>query len=244
MLEQKRMELCEYCKSEIKGDFCSKCGRPITLKRIDSNYVLTEIGSVLNFEKGILYTIKELLLRPGENVQNFIHKDRKRLVKPVVFIILSSLTYTIIQQNLNFEDGYVNYSFSEDSSSASIFDWVTNNYGYANLLIAMFIALWIKILFRKQGYNYFEVLILLCFVLGVGMLIFSFFGIIQSLSNLQIIDKGFLIGVLYISWGIGQFFKGNKFINSLKGFLSYMFGLMSFTLLILIAGIILDWIYK
>lgn len=242
MLEQKQIEFCEYCKHELVGNFCSNCGRAKNLTRIDGKYILSEIGSVLNFDKGIFYTIKELLLRPGENVQNFIHKDRSRLIKPIVFIIVCSLTYTVLQQLLNFEDGYVNYSFDEDAVSTAIFGWVTKNYGYANLLISIFIALWIKIIFRKQDYNFFEVLILLCFIVGVGMLIFSFFGIIDSLINFKIIDKGFFIGVLYIAWGIGQFFKGNKFVNSLKGLLSYMLGIMTFTIIILIVGVMIDWI--
>jgi len=237
-------EHCENSKSEIQGEFCSNCGQAKHLKRIDSKYILSELGSVLNFDKGILYTIKELLIRPGKSVRGFIHKDRKRLVKPVVFIIICSLTYTIFQQLLNFEDGYVNYSFDEGSTSTLMFEWVTKNYGYANLTIAIFIALWVKIIFRKHSYNYFEVLILLCFVIGIGMLIFSFFGILDSFINLNIIDKGFLIGVLYISWGIGQFFNGNKLLNSIKGFLSYMLGLMSFTIILLITGIIIDLINK
>lgn len=242
MTSQKQIELCEYCKTEISGNFCSNCGRARTLKRINSKYIISQIGSILNFDKGILFTIKELLIRPGQSVQIFIHKDRKTLVKPIVFIIICSLTYTILQRLFNFKDGYVNYSFGDDITSTSIFDWVTNNYGYANLLLAIFIALWIRLFFRKHNYNLFEILILLCFVMGVGMLIFSFFGMIDSLSNLKIADKGFLIGVLYISWGIGLFFKGNKLVNSIKGLLCYFLGLISFTLIILVLGTMIDWI--
>lgn len=244
MIKEKQNDICEYCKSEINGEFCSSCGRTGTLQRIDGKYLLSEIGSVLNFDKGIFYTIRELLIKPGKNVRHFIHKDRSRLVKPIVFIIVCSLTYTILQQLFNFEDGYVNYSFDEDSASTAIFDWVTRNYGYANLLMAIFIGIWIKVLFRKHSYNFFEVLILLCFVIGMGMLIFAFFGVIDSLINLKIIDKGFFIGVMYISWGIGQFFKGNKLVNSFKGFLSYMLGLLSFSILVLIVGVVIDWMYK
>lgn len=244
MSEEKQIVFCDHCKIESNGYFCSNCGRAKILKRIDAEYILSEIGSVLNFDKGILYTIRELLIRPGKNIRNFIHRDRNRLVKPIVFVIICSLTYTVLQQLLNFEDGYVNYSFDSDATSAILFDWVTKNYGYANLLIAIFIACWIKLLFRKHSYNIFETLILLCFIIGMGMLIFSFFGIIDSLIDLKIIDKGFFIGVVYISWGIGQFFDGNKFVNSFKGFMSYMLGLISFTIVLLIIGIVIDWVSK
>lgn len=242
MTEQIQGTNCKRCGSQLTGKFCSNCGNPKSLRRIDGSYLLSEVASIFNFDKGILLTIRELLLRPGQNVRRFILEDRNRLVKPVVFIILCSLIYTLFQQVFEFEDGYVNYSFDESSTSLSIFDWVTKNYGYANILIAVFIVGWIKVFFRKDDYNFFEILILLCFIIGMGMLIFSFFGMIDSLTGLPIIDKGFFIGVLYISWSIGQFFTGNKFLNSFKGLMSYMLGLFTFAIVLLIFGGLIDWI--
>ena len=244
MTEQANYINCKSCSSKVFDSFCPNCGQSKDVKRINGKYILSEIGSIFNLDKGIFYTIRELLLRPGKNIQNFILEDRKRLVKPIVYIIICSLTYTFLQQLLNFEDGYVNYSFEENTITSSIFEWVTKNYGYANILISIFIALWVKLLFRKNSYNIFEILILLCFVIGTAMLIFTVFGILDSLINYTIIDKGFFLGVLYISWGIGQFFNGNKLVNSLKGFASYMLGLMTFTILILMIGSLIDWIIK
>ncbi len=242
MSAQRKIGKCIQCDNEVIGQFCSNCGKAQSIKRIDGQYILSEIRSVLNLEKGIFFTIKELLLRPGINIQKFIIEDRNRLVKPIVFIIICSLVYTLMQQGLNFEDGYVNYSFSEESTATIIFRWLSNNYGYTNILIAIFIAFWIKIFFRKHNYNFFEILILLCFVIGVAMLIFSFFGIIDRLISLAIIDKGFLIGVLYISWAIGRFFQKGKIGSYVKGFFSYMLGVLSFTLVVMALGAMIDWI--
>ncbi len=236
MSKQKIIEICTRCKSELQNSFCSNCGQARELTRINGQYILSEIGSVLNFNKGILFTIKELLLRPGLNIQKFILDDRNRLVKPIVYIIICSLTYTILQQLVGFEDGYVAYSYSENVITTSIFEWVSENYGYANVLIAVFIAFWVKIFFRKYEYNFFEILILLLFMMGTGMLIFSFLGIVGSLINLEILDKMSIIGVLYISWGIGQFFDKGKKANYLKAFFSYVLGIFSFTLAILLFG--------
>lgn len=224
----------------MSGEFCSDCGNARTLRKIDGAYLLSEIASVFNFDKGILLSIRELLLRPGKNIQTFILEDRARLVKPIVFIIVCSLSYTLFQQLLGFEDGYINYSFDGDDTSSLIFEWISKNYGYANILISIFIAFWIKVLFRKDNYNFFEILILLCFLIGMSMLIFSFFGILASLTGLSLIDKGSLIGLLYIAWGIGQFFSGNKIKNSLKGLLTYILGLLTFTLSLIILGKLVD----
>ena len=240
MTEQSKKEKCTNCDADLIGEFCSNCGRPHTVKRINGSYILSEVGSVLNFDKGILFTMRELLLRPGQNVQKFIHSDRSRLVKPVVFLIVCSLFYTISQQLFHFEDGYVNYSFEKESTANLMFQWITTHYGYANILMAVFIAAWIKMFFRKYGYNFFEIIILLCFVMGMGMLIFSIFGFVDSLVNFTIIDKGFLLGVLYMSWAIGQFFDKKKYLNYFKALLAYMLGLMTFTIIALVIGFLID----
>ncbi|MFC5625670.1 DUF3667 domain-containing protein [Algoriphagus winogradskyi] len=242
MQDQNSLGYCKKCETKLSGSYCFYCGAPVELKRIDRKYVFNEIGSVLNFDKGILYTVKELLLRPGKTVQEFILEDRNRIVKPIVFIIVCSLIYTLFQQLLNFEDGYVNYSQADDSTNSQIFEWVSNNYGYANIVMALFIALWIKIFFRKYGYNYFEILILLCFTMGMGMLFFAFFGIIDGLSGLRIIDKGMLIGIVYIAWAIGQFFDKKKIFNYLKAFSAYLLGFLTFSITVVMIGFLIDYL--
>lgn len=241
---QKELNLCYKCESELYGDFCAQCGHPQQLPKINGKYILLEIGKVLNFDKGILYTIKELLLRPGESVQEFIHKDRNRLVKPIIFLIICSLIYTLAQQILQFEDGYINASGLEQSTTASIFTWIQNNYGYANLIMSLFIVFWIKILFRKYAYNFFEILILLLFVMGVGMLIYTTFGIIESSTNLKVLHFGGIIGFVYAAWAIGAFFDKSKKINYFKGIVAYILGFASFGFSAIALGNLIDFILK
>lgn len=244
MSEQYEVDQCKRCAKELNGHYCSACGHPREMPKINGRYILSEIGSVFNFEKGILFTIRELLTRPGENIQQFILEDRSRLVKPIIFLIVCSLVYTITQQMTRFEDGYVNFAFEEHTATTRIFEWISNNYGYANIMMAVFIALWIKVFFRKYGYNYFEIMILLCFTMGVGMLIFSVFGMIDSLVDWKIIDKGFLLGVLYIAWAMAQFFEKRKWLNYLKAFLAYMLGMFTFFFIVIMLGGLIDMLNK
>ena len=236
---------CLNCDHKIHGKYCSNCGQPTELPRIDIKYIIQEIGSVLSFKRGILFTTKELLIRPGQNVKTFIHEDRNRLVKPIIFVIFYSFIYTILQQLLHFEDEYVRYDDnSKDSVTMAMLEWIQANYGYANILMAIFFAFWIKILFRKYSYNFFEILILLCFVFGVGMLIYSFFGVMEALTHFRLFQVGGLIGFVYTSWAIAQFFDGRKKMNYLKGFLAYILGLLSFTIAAAAIGVLADLIIK
>lgn len=244
MNKQTDMDACPKCGKIVGAKFCSECGTPQKLHRIDGQYILSEIGSVLNFEKGILHTIKELLFRPGKNVRIFIHNDRTRLVKPLIFIIICSLTYTIAEQILHFEEGYVMAGGFGESAIATIFAWIQSNYGYANLIMAIFIAIWTKVFFRKYEYNFFEIIILLCFVIGIGMLIYTVFGILESFLKIQVLHIGGMVAFIYASWAIGRFFDKTVKTNYLKGFISYLLGMITFYIIAVAVGFCIDMIHK
>lgn len=234
---------CRNCNSEVSDHYCSNCGTPAVLPRINLKYILDEIGSVLSFKKGILYTIKVLLLTPGPSIKEFILTDRKRLVKPVIFLVFSSFIYTILHTVLGFEDGYINYrGDSAESASAAITGWLNSNYGYANILIALFVTIWVKIFFQKHSYNFFELLILLLFVFGMSMMIYSVFGILETVTSLKVMFIGGIIGIMYSSWAIGQFFDGKKVVNYILGVLSYVLGFLSFIACSIGVGLLIDMI--
>ena len=80
----------------------------------------------------------------------------------------------------------------------------------------------------------------MCFTLGLGMLIFTIFGIIDSLVSIKIVDNGFFLGVIYIIWAIGQFFDKKKMTSYIKALISYFFGLITYTLSILLISLLVD----
>ncbi len=228
----------------IKGEEFEKHKDRKTLDRIDGKYVWNEIRSVINFDKGIFYTIKELVIKPGSTVREFLLYDRKRIVKPMIFLIICSLIYTLFQQLLKFEDSYVTAGGFGDSAITNIYDWIQQNYGYANILMAAFVACWIKLFFRKYDFNFYEIIILLCFIMGIGMLIYTIFGILESITNFKILQVGAILGFIYTAWSIGQFFDKNKKSNYLKGLFAYMLGMLTFYFIAVILGLGIDLISK
>ncbi|MGY4536389.1 hypothetical protein ACVW0P_000796 [Mucilaginibacter sp. UYNi724] len=231
---------CRNCSTLITDKFCPACGQPKTLKRVDAHYVSHEIQHLLHFEKGILFTIKELMIRPGLRVREYITHDRSRLVKPIVFIIITSLVYSTVNHFFHIEEGYVNYQGDKNSALTQIFTWVENHYGYANIIMGVFIAPWIKIFFRKQQYNFFEILILLCFVMGMGMLIYSVFTIASGLLKVSLMKVAGAVGIIYCSWAIAQFFNAKKVSGYIKSIAAYLLGVLSFTIAAMVLGALID----
>jgi len=235
---------CKNCNTEVNQNYCPNCGHPIVLRRIDAHYIFQEVRNVLNFEHGILFTIRELTINPGKNVKEFLTENRNRLVKPVVFLLITSLIYTVLKNLTHFEDGYVNYSGEIESATLTILNWIQGNYGYSNSIMAVFIALWLKLFFRKHDYNIFEIIILLCFVMGIGMLIYSVFGIAQGFTQIKLLQSGSIVAFIYITFAIGHFFDKKKLNSYVKALFAYLLGMLSFVMIAISIGKMIDLVIK
>ncbi len=236
------MSTCKKCNRDISGNYCQHCGQPLVLKRIDARYIRDEIMQVLSFEKGFFFTIKELAIRPGQRIREFLTQDRGRLVKPIIFIIITSLIYTLINQLFRIEEGYVQYDDESygASTTAAIFKWIQEHYGYSNIIMGGFIALWVRIFFNRSPYNFFEILILLCFVMGIAMVIFAVFGIVGTLANVGVAEVGGMVSIVYCSWAIGQFFSVRSPIAYLKALAAYLLGMFTFMIFGVLLGVLID----
>lgn len=235
---------CKNCNTELNSKFCPDCGQQTNLKRIDGHYIIHEIEHVLHFERGILYTVRELITNPGQNIRNYISENRSRLVKPIIFIILTSLIYTLISHFFHIEEEYVNYKGLEKSSIGTILKWIQGNYGYASILTGIFIAIWLKVFFRKYGYNFFELLIMLCFVQGISMLIFAVFALGEGLLHFKLLSVAGIFGLIYLVWAIGNFFEAKKIGNYFKALISILLGTITFYIIIFAIGITIDVLTK
>lgn len=231
---------CNKCDSVATQNYCPQCGQPQHLKRVDRSYILSEFGSVLNLERGILYTIKELLLRPGQNIKVYLTEDRSLLVKPIMFVLITSLFYTLVNSFFQLEDR-ISFS-SEDQGSAvvMIFNWIKGNYGYTNILTSVFVGGWLRVFFRKYSYNIYEIIILLCFTMGIEMLLLSFFDLIQGVSGLKLTAFGIITGVVYMIYAIGQFYAKEKPLSYVKALIAYIFGVISFSVVWVVIGIVIE----
>jgi hypothetical protein len=232
---------CKHCHNPTISNYCHECGHPTQVKRIDARYFMHELEHVLHFERGILYTMRELVLNPGKTVKDYISENRSRLVKPIIFIVVTSLLYTIVVSFFHVEDGYINYSDKNIHSVTSMmFKWVQTHYGYSNIIIGIFIALWLKVFFRSEDYNLFELLILLCFIMGISMLIFALFGLIEGITHLKTLQVGAILAMIYVTWAIGQFYNKKKPASYVKAFIAYLLGTFSISVIILFIGGIID----
>ena len=80
--------------------------------------------------------------------------------------------------------------------------------------------------------------------MGIEMLIYTTFGILGSVTNINTLPIGAVLGFVYATWSIGKFFDSNKKINYLKGLFAYILGMIIFYSLAIILGLGIDLITK
>ncbi|MEM1094035.1 MAG: DUF3667 domain-containing protein [Bacteroidota bacterium] len=216
--------------------------QPQQLPRITGAFILSELAGVLNLERGVFFTIKAVLLRPGASVRRFLYEDRGRMTKPASLLVVCSLVYILAQRLLGFDDGYLNYAALDwgSSATAAIMDWISDNYGLVNILLANAIALCTKGLFRQSRYNLFEVCVLLYYAMGIQMLMLTLLGIVERITGVGVFDVGINFAILYVCWAIGQFFDERKKRNYLKALLGYVLGLVLILLVAVVLGVAAD----
>ncbi|MEA5401376.1 DUF3667 domain-containing protein [Arcicella sp. DC2W] len=218
----------------------------ILLERVDRKYAVEEFLNLIGYERGLLFTVRELLLRPGKLVHHYLNTDRNACTKPVTFLILCSVVYSLITGYLDVDvlsEEQLKKQYGTTGGNSVIL-WIQNNYGYANILMLIFIAFWTKIFFKKYSYNIYEIGVMLCYIMGEGMLWFSVHPIIAKFVTNTIFDTVFYSAILlYVAWAIGQFFGGG-FKNYFKALCAYLIGFVSFEIVAILIGVAMDLMAK
>lgn len=214
------------------------------LKRIDRNYISSEIRSVFNLEKGLFFTVKSLLINPGKSVREFLFEDRKKYVKPIVYLLIAAILFSFIIKTLNLNVSFFNVNnikgLRDFIRGREVGDWTQRNLGYSQLVMGLFIGVWLQVFFKKANYNFYEILVMLSFVLGEAFILLGVFLLLAALFKSQIIGViGSLVYFTYIIWAVSQFFGGKNVKNFIKSFLAYFLGNITYLLVLVIIAFLL-----
>ncbi|MFK7773857.1 MAG: hypothetical protein AB8F94_17030 [Saprospiraceae bacterium] len=161
--------------------------------RISMQTIYESILAVLNFEKGFSFTVKNLLLNPGETLSNYLFTaERTKHIKPMNFLILmitiaTFLTLQLIKTSnpdavsgneINDVMGGTSVNLGENipqklNNAIGIFNTLVKQYYHIfQLLKIPFFALATFWIFRKKQYNYAEHLIINSFIIAMTTFLF------------------------------------------------------------------------
>lgn len=242
--------VCRNCGESFTGNYCYNCGQKADTPNIDIKFLIHKIRTVLfkRFDKGIIYTSKQLFTRPGDAVREYIQGKRVKHYDPVSFVMALAAFYALAYHNFNiniFTDITSDDGVLKNIDFAKMNEWVSNHFSLATFAQLPFYTIGSYISFRRQGYNFTEHLTLNTFLAGQRLLlriatfplliIFNGTGSIHVFTNFLI-----LLDFLLMTWSYCQFFNEVPTVKAiLLSILSYVIFLLTFTLVLAVVLLII-----
>ncbi len=243
MLESNRCANCERAIDGMDQKFCTACGQPTPAHRIDWHFLGHELEhSVLHMDRGILYSLKHLMLRPGHLMRDYIEGLRARQVKPLLLLMIMAAAMVFLAKYF-LEGDLVASAMSASAATgagadksldgaritnalAAVKNWMNANYAATTLMLLPFEAVAFKLAFRRVGnLNYPEWLVISTFLTAQSFVIMAFAIPLQrTFPHAQV--WGLSLVFAYTVFSLVQFFKAyprwKAVLRSLIGFGIFM----------------------
>lgn len=214
---------CPNCDSpNIATKFCPSCGQQSNLHRLSVGHLMHELNhAITHTDKGFLFLIKDLVLRPGYVAKDYIEGKRKKYFNPLTFLVITSA----ISAYLSYKAGYYQAFITPNSKMhpvhlESMQLAVENSKLFELILIFPLMAIFSWLLFKRKQYNLAENAVLSSFILGEMNLVKALIGLplfIFSDLGVKMIDNLFhVVMMIYFVVAFRQFFQQNIFLTMLK----------------------------
>ena len=149
---------CKNCDQTYSGHFCNNCGQPADTHKLNLHFIMHDIQhAFFHFDKGVLFTAKELFTRPGDSIREFIEGKRVKHFKPISLVIILATLYGVLRHLFHFSvlDKKA-VSEIQGVEYESLNEWILHHYYWIILLSIPMFSIASYLVFRKQGYNFIE----------------------------------------------------------------------------------------
>ena len=206
-LISEKVNHCENCGNDFVGNYCPICSQKADMGRISWNSVHKGIMDIWGLgTRSLLYSIWQLLWRPGHIIDEYISGKRQVSFPPVKMLFIIAVLYSMLYYWL-LPKAMANMTYVEMNEGVKAFDDFTmsikNNYSWYSLIMAMFAVLPTWLLFRYSPRHTAHTLPEGFFIqvfLAVIMLVLSFLLMPLLMVNLFIYSYValFILGIYYI----------------------------------------------
>ena len=205
---------CLNCATPLTDRFCAHCGQPAATHRLTMGHFLHEIPhSIWHVDKGILHTLRELLLRPGPTILGYLRGQRARHFAPISLLLLITglASFLAIKLRIGELAQNMNTSASAELREAQAHgtESVMHYMGWIYVALSPLIAVFVRRALRRTGLNLAEALVAALYVTAAGNLLSLFtlplFYWVRSGTSYSVLTFFSSLGaILYQSWAYGQ----------------------------------------
>lgn len=232
---------CPNCNAPTHGNFCANCGQKTDTHRITIKHFLFHdlLHGMWHLDRGILFTVKETLVRPGRAALDYISGKRIRYYN-IFYLCLLVIGLHIVLVHLY---DYIHPErLSYNENNVEVTDFFTRYMKVLLLGIVPIIAIDARLMFPKMKLNLAEHFILsginLLGMLLVG-LFFVFFNFLNELGSKVSLFIGWMEVLSFFALFIYPAWTYGNAAIKYHTFLGTMWRLAVFLLLIFVEMMVL-----
>lgn len=237
-------------RPEIWEDGAVEVDLKLQYRRFTLKNIAADLLDAFLLHKGVLFTLKELMIRPDQVVRGFIDTKRLKYTHPLKLFLLTAGVYLFIILQLNLYGAAISANVPDAEGSEVVVNLMQKYFlNYLNAWMgvsAFFYALTNLWIFRKSGFNYAEHLILTIYlsaaVTAVYIVLALLSGVIPEGPRLT---AETVILLVYFTWAVKRTLRytwgaavWRSLVSLLLGsVLFYTFILIFFTALGIVHGV-------
>lgn len=152
-LKSEQQQHCANCHQDYTGNFCPYCSQKSGIGRVTWASVAKGISLVWGMDsRSLIYSLLQLLLRPGYLISDYISGERQSSFPPVKMLLLVAIIYEIIIHWAGVRevpsDPEKDFEFIREFAL-----WFNNNPGWGQMIKCAFLILPTWLFFRYSPRN-------------------------------------------------------------------------------------------
>ena len=142
------LQHCNNCGNDFTGNFCPICSQKAGMGRIGWRSVHQGVMDIWGLgTRSLLYSIWQLLLRPGHIISDYIDGKRQVSFPPVKMLFIVAIIYSFVV--LWLLPNVFHVSIEEDATDVTeLGQWIRDHYSWAMLITSMCAILPTWVMFR------------------------------------------------------------------------------------------------
>ncbi|HLK96769.1 MAG TPA: DUF3667 domain-containing protein [Hymenobacter sp.] len=247
---------CQNCEHKYVGHYCNQCGQRDDTHPIDWHYIWHEIPhSVWHVDHGIAFTLRQLLTRPGHTIREFLAGKRVNHYRPLALLLMLGAILLFVQHGLGvsyvkasqeiFQGDMTNASARLKAFQADANGFIERNQNLIYILMIPFNAFGYWMIFRRQRYNYPEMLVVQTFITNFHLLVSLVITVLfwalggSAAAYSVIMGLSLLVMIGYNTITYYQLFAGKMRLITvaLRSFIGFAIGYLIFMVLVMLISV-------
>lgn len=225
---------CINCDTEIIGKFCHNCSQKSNTQRLGIKHFIQHdiIHGAFHLDKGLPFTLKEIILRPATVAQNYIQGKRVRYYN-FFYLTLVIIGFTLLLQSFMDKPSFRN----NNPSYVKSLNFARENIKFILLSFIPLFAISSRMVYHKVKFNIAEHSI----IASICLIYFLLFNLLSDILKLMKLDENTnaiinlitAITIIIIYYQVfKEYYQNKRYLNVINAFITLFIFIIFFVLLV------------